>query len=120
MSVDCDGVAGIGFELNDENMEKFGATKWVEAYEKEQEFEDGYIKEDNSWGDDDRVIAEFLDGYENIDYCTSGSYYSGVTYKWLCATDPIFGLDDFINDCKKVGFNIEKKDLIFFSETLWC
>ena len=120
MGVDCDPVAGIGFELNEENMRKFGAKKWLKRYQQLEEDEGGYDKKENSWGEDDYIIEELLEGVNNISHCTSGSYYSGHTYKWLCTVDEIFGVEDFVKDCNKVGFNIKKTDLVFFSETLWC
>lgn len=114
MGVDCDCVSGIGVSLDD--------VQWPEELEKlyiaEFEDEDGWLKEADSFGDDNYILEEFLKG-TCIYLGESGSYYSGETYLHLFANDPVNGLDQFVKDMNRIGFEITRDNLEFISETLW-
>ena len=103
MSVDYDGVGGIGILLTDEIIEKLM---------------DGNLFTKEEWDNDKYECVERL----NVSYQTAGNAYSGDTHFYLLVEGSTlaeinYNADEFINWLvNNLGFNIDYNDLMVISD----
>jgi hypothetical protein len=102
MCVDYSACAGIGIKFNEETVMKFDSDLWERFIESDSGFD---------------FLEELLVESECIDFEQGGNAWSGNTFFCLFASDPIFGIVDFISEMHMIGFtNLEKTDLLWINE----